>query len=113
MNRHGKDIQSYSLVLEKPISTLTFTTALELLIATKGEDLLRVKGVVHLEEMPGRPAVIHGVQHVFHDPVWLEDWPDEDRRSKLVFITRNIPKNTIDAFFKSWQSVDNEMVGAA
>ncbi len=113
VNRHGTDIQAYSFVLDEPISTLTFTTALELLIADKGENLLRVKGVVHLAEMPGRPAVIHGVQHVFHDPVWLDDWPEDDHQTKLVFITRNIPKKTIEAFFKSWQSIGSEEVKVA
>ncbi|MDD9976444.1 MAG: GTP-binding protein [Boseongicola sp.] len=113
VNRHGTDIQAYSFVIKDPISTLTFTTALELLIADKGENLLRVKGLVHLAEMPGRPAVIHGVQHVFHEPVWLDDWPEDDRQSKLVFITRNIPKKTIEAFFKSWQSIGSEEVKVA
>ena len=112
VNRHGTDIQAYSLVLDDPISTLAFTAALELLIANQGENLLRVKGIVHLEELPGRPAVIHGVQHVFDDPVWLDDWPGDDRRTRLVFITRNIPKKTIEAFFKSWQSVGSETLGS-
>ena len=113
VNRYGTDIQAYSLVLEEPISTMTFTTALELLIASQGENLLRVKGIVHLEELPGRPAVIHGVQHVFHEPVWLDDWPEEDRRTKLVFITRNIPKKMIELFFQTWHSVVDETAGAA
>ena len=65
----------------------TFTTALELLLAHRGEDLLRVKGIVDIAEYPGTPAIIHGVQHVFSDPVWLDAWPDEDRRTRIVFIT--------------------------
>lgn len=40
-----------------------------------------------------------------HDPVWLDAWPSEDRRTRLVFITRNIPKETIQTFFKAWQSL--------
>ena len=108
VNRHGEEIQAYSLVIEEPISTLSFTFALEFLIANQGENLLRVKGIVHLQEQPGCPAVIHGVQHVFHDPVWLDDWPSDDRQTRLVFITRNIPKKTIETFFKSWQAVGNE-----
>ena len=112
VNRHGTNIQAYSLVIEEPISTLSFTFALEFLIANQGENLLRVKGIVHLQEQPGRPAVIHGVQHVFHEPVWLDDWPGDDRRTKLVFIARDIPKKTMEAVFRSWQSVGDETVGA-
>ena len=46
--------------------------------------------------------VIHGVQHIFHDPTWLDNWPDEDHRTKLVFITDGIERTTLDEFFKSW-----------
>jgi G3E family GTPase len=55
-----------------------------------GDDLLRMKGIVQVREQPERPAVIHGVQHVYHAPVWLERWPSADRRTRIVFIGRNI-----------------------
>lgn len=103
VNRHGTEVQAYSLVLEEPISTMAFTVALELLIANQGADLLRVKGIICLAEKPDNPVIIHGVQHVFHEPVWLDEWPTIDHRTKLVFITRNIPRETIDTFFRAWQ----------
>ena len=55
----------------------------------KGPDILRVKGILNLEG-EARPVVIHGVQHIFHPPVVLDAWPSEDRRTRLVFITRDI-----------------------
>lgn len=112
VNRHGSDIQAFSLVLEEPVSTMAFTVALELLISNQGEDLLRVKGIVHLKEKPGCPVVIHGVQHIFHDPVWLENWSSSDRTTKIVFITRNISKETIEKFFASWQSASDTQLDA-
>jgi G3E family GTPase len=45
---------------------------------------------------PRRPIVIHGVQHIFHPPLKLDAWPGEDRRTRIVFITRNIDKETIE-----------------
>lgn len=108
VNRHGTDVRAYCLVLDDPVSTMAFTTALELLLANQGPDLLRVKGIVHLAEKPEKPVIIHGVQHVFHDPVWLDEWPTEDQRTKLVFITRNIPKETIETFFRAWQRLGND-----
>ncbi|MDD9902574.1 MAG: GTP-binding protein, partial [Rhodospirillaceae bacterium] len=108
VNRHGDDIRAFSLVLDQPIDIMAFTVALELLIANQGADLLRVKGIVNLTEKPGKPVVIHGVQHIFHEPIWLDAWPDSDRRSKIVFITRNIAKETIERFFKAWQIVGEE-----
>ena len=58
------------------------------------------------EERPGRPVVIHGVQHVFHDPVWLDDWPDEDQRTRIVFITRRIERDTLERYFRNWISAE-------
>jgi G3E family GTPase len=104
VNRHGADIQAYCLVLDEPISTITYTVALELLIANRGEDLLRVKGILCLAEKPEKPVVIHGVQHIFHDPVWLDGWPSDDRRSKLVIIARNLGEETIRALFTALQA---------
>ena len=108
VNRHGTDIRAYCLVLEEPVSTMAFTTALELLLANQGPDLLRMKGIINLAEKPKRPVIIHGVQHVFHEPVWLDEWPSEDRRTKIVFITRNIPKETIETFFLAWQRLGTD-----
>lgn len=108
VNRHGTDVRAYCLVLEEPVSTMAFTTALELLLANQGPDLLRVKGIINLAEKPEKPVIIHGVQHVFHEPVWLDEWPSDDHRTKLVFITRNIPMETIETFFRAWQRLGNE-----
>jgi G3E family GTPase len=87
---------------------MAFTTALELLLANQGPDLLRVKGIINLAEKPDNPVIIHGVQHVFHEPVWLDEWPSEDHRTKLVFITQNIPKDTIETFFRAWLHLGEE-----
>ena len=103
INRHGADIEAFSLELDKPISSSAFTVALDLLISYKGADLLRVKGILNIREKPGTPVVIHGVQHVFHDPVWLEAWTTEDHRSKIVFITRGLSKQTVATFFDALQ----------
>ncbi len=64
----------------------------------KGPDLLRVKGIVNVAGRAG-PVVIHGVQHVFHPPVELARWPDGDRRTRMIFITRNIAASTLAKSF--------------
>jgi G3E family GTPase len=65
---------------------------------------LRVKGLVAVEGVRG-PVVVHAVQHVAHRPVELEDWPDGDRRSRLVFITRNLPREAVEALFAAIAAV--------
>jgi G3E family GTPase len=102
VNRHGHDIQAYCLTIDAPISRMAFGMAMELLAANQGADLLRVKGIVKLAEHPDQPVIIHAVQHMMHDPIRLDAWPDGDERSKLVFIVRNIPKATMETFFAAW-----------
>jgi G3E family GTPase len=97
--RHDADIKTYAVVRREPIRAVTLTLFLETLAEHCGADLLRLKGIVNLVESPDRPAVIHGVQHVFHAPAWLERWPSDDRRSRMVFITRRIPQRWIEVLF--------------
>ena len=60
----------------------------------RGENLLRVKGILNITESE-LPLVVHGVQHLFHPPVTLPAWPDEDRRSRIVFITRDLSREAV------------------
>jgi G3E family GTPase len=98
-NRHDAHIGSFVLTADKPIPGGTLDMFLELLRATHGEKLLRVKGIVQLAETPDTPLVIHGVQHVFHPLARLPRWPDEDQRTRLVFITRDLPERTVRELF--------------
>ena len=102
VTRHGTDIRSFTLTFDEPVTIEAFASSLEALSLTQGSSILRVKGIVNTLDRPGMPLVIHGVQHVFHDPVWLDGWPDEDHQSKLVFITIGIERETLDMFFKAW-----------
>jgi G3E family GTPase len=89
---HDASIRTLSLRFEHPFTWSGMSAALELLTTLRGPDLLRVKGIVNVE---GQPVIVQGVQHIFHPPVTLDRWPSEDRRSRLVFITRNIEAQTI------------------
>ena len=53
----------------------------------------------------GDPVVIHGVQHVVHAPQHLADWPDRDRRSKIVFIVRDIERAQIERSLKAFMAL--------
>ncbi len=90
--RHDGDIQAYAIVRREPIQAVALTLFLEALAEHCGRDILRLKGIVNILESPDRPAVIHGVQHVFHAPAWLDRWPSDDRSSRIVFITRRVPR---------------------
>ncbi len=87
-HRHARDISSFCIVRERPMHAVTLALFMSALAENCGADLLRMKGIVHVAEHPAAPAVVHGVQHVYHAPVWLPRWPSEDRRTRLVFIGR-------------------------
>jgi G3E family GTPase len=95
---HTHGLQSFSLVFEKPLSWPVFEQAMAVLTALRGPDLLRVKGILAVAECRG-PVVVHAVQHVAHPPVELEDWPDADRRSRLVFVTSGLAREPIAQLF--------------
>ena len=95
-------MRAFSIATETAISAAAFDMFLDLLRSLHGPNLLRVKGIVKLAETPERPVVIHGVQHVFHPPATLERWPDGDRRTRLVFITRDIEERTIRGLFDAF-----------
>lgn len=88
--RHRDGISSFVLVRDVPLPRDAFFAWLDMVIAMRGADLLRVKGIVHLAEQPDQPLVIHGVQHLFQPPEFLPGWPTPDRRSRIVFITRGV-----------------------
>lgn len=95
-SRHLHGIRSYSFVIDQPIEWSALAQWLEYVAALKGEDMLRLKGLVHVTQEPDRPLVLNGVQHVFHPPERLSAWPSDDRRTRLVFIVRDIEAGVIE-----------------
>ena len=92
---HTHGIDAFGVVLQGEISRLDFARALGGLAAARGSDLLRVKGIVRFADRPDRPAIVQAAQHAMFAPEWLDDWPDEDRRSRLVFVVHEIPRAEI------------------
>src|SRR5215813_7367626 len=91
---HSDGIASFVLTDDAPLSWDAFARAMETLIALRGPDLLRVKGLLNVAGCRG-PVVVHVVQHLAHPPVELTAWPGKDRASRLVFITRGISETQV------------------
>jgi len=87
-----KAIESFVLTREAPLSRDELQFLLDGIAQNLGSGLLRVKGLVNIAEEPGRPAVIQGAQHLLHTMTWLDQWPDSDQRTQIVFITQGIPR---------------------
>ncbi len=97
-HRHDDRISTFCLTADEPLDWTAFTEWLALLLANRGEQLLRIKGLLNVAGR-AKPIIIHGVQHVFYPPAELEQWPDSDRRSRIVFITRDLPGNALQRAF--------------
>ena len=95
VNRHDAAVGAFVFTRDQPVSWPALAFALELLVSTRGENLLRIKGIVNVRDME-QPLAIHGVQHVFHPPVPLPAWPDDDRRTRIVFITRDLARGAVE-----------------
>jgi G3E family GTPase len=102
-HHHGEErIRSLALASDRALPAATFDMFLDLLRGLHGPNLLRVKGIVKIAEAPDQPVVIHGVQHVFHPPTSLPAWPDDDRRTRLVFITCDMDPGAIRDLFDAF-----------
>jgi G3E family GTPase len=99
-NRHDDRISTFCLTAAAPLDWNRFTEWLALLLTNRGEQILRVKGLLNVAGR-SKPVVIHGVQHVFYPPGELESWPPRDRLSRLVFITRDLPGHGLERTFQN------------
>ena len=108
VNRHDDRIRAFCITREQPISWAALSTWLDGLAAMRGDDLLRLKAIVALSDRPDQPVVLHGVQHLFHPPVLLPEWPSEDRRTRMVFITRDLPRETIETTLAAFEEAVEE-----
>ncbi len=102
VNRHDKHIKAFCISHDEAIKSNDFNLFIEVLLSTYGANLLRIKGIVKLAEQPDRPVVIHGVQHVFHPPAQLARWPDDDHRTRIVFITKDVNETELSSLLNSF-----------
>ncbi len=101
---HTDGISSFTLVEHAPVAWTAFARTMETLIALRGADLLRVKGLLHVAGRTG-PVVVQFVRHLAHPPVELALWPGGDRSSRVVFIARNVSERQVKDLFAAVQAI--------
>jgi G3E family GTPase len=102
VNRHDDRVRAFTLSTDTPVPAALLDMFLELLRSMHGPNLLRFKGIVQVAETPDTPVVLHGVQHILHPAAQLAAWPDEDHRTRLVFIVRDIEPQKISDLFDAF-----------
>ncbi len=100
LSRHS-GIYSTSMVMEEPVAARELVAFIDMLRRAAGPRLLRLKGLVSLNDDPDRPMLLHLVQDIFHPPVRLERWPSDDRRTRLVLIADGIDEAALDSFLNT------------
>jgi G3E family GTPase len=103
---HGRSTSSFSLVIDRPVDWTLFGLWLTMLLNRHGENILRVKGLLNVEGTD-RPVAIHGVQQLVHPPTHLSMWPDDDRRSRLIFILRGGSSASISRSLQAFGLLDD------
>jgi G3E family GTPase len=104
---HSDGIVSFVLERQQPVEWAAFCRAMETLIALRGPELLRVKGILNVAGCRG-PVVVQYVQHLAHPPVELQSWPDQNRDSRVVFITRQLGEAQIRDLFAAVEALAND-----
>ncbi|KAI5915155.1 GTP-binding protein [Thauera sp. 2A1] len=103
--RHDAGVTSFVLRFDAPLPWFEFSDALGLLLQLHGERILRIKGLLNVLGDP-LPRVMQCVQHSVYPPRSLPAWPQQppfdDRRSRLVFIVRDLPREDVEAMFASF-----------
>jgi G3E family GTPase len=100
-NRHDARIRAFCLTADQPIAWERFAEWIEMLLSTQGDNILRVKGILNVAGAD-TPIAIHGVETMFHPPTALPAWRSADRRSRVVFITRDLGQGAIEDSFRAF-----------
>ncbi|MDE2578068.1 MAG: GTP-binding protein [Hyphomicrobiales bacterium] len=98
-NRHDAAIHAFAITRDQPLPPAAAQLFFDALHTAQGPKILRMKGIVALADDPARPLVVHAVQHLFHPPVRLDQWPDADRRTRIVFILDGLDRAFVEGMF--------------
>ncbi len=102
-HEHNDDINSMSFEAPRPIDPEKFNAWIGQLLAEKGQDLLRTKGILHYTGEDRRFAF--QAVHMIADGDFIGPWPvGEERRSRLVFIGRNLNRPQLRRGFEACQA---------
>lgn len=106
-HQHSDQVTSFCLTFKAPLDWSAFGIWMTMLLNRHGEKILRIKGLLNVAGLTA-PVLVNGVQHIVHPPTHLDAWPDADHRSRLIFITRDMPREPIEASLAAFNNLANQ-----
>ncbi|MCC8026871.1 MAG: GTP-binding protein [Clostridium sp.] len=98
------EIQTFSIRTEKPLNWTAFAIWLSALVHRYGTKILRIKGLLNVPGALG-PVVLNTVQSHITPPMHLDEWPDEDRSSRIVFIVQGISPKMVQTSLEHFLTI--------
>lgn len=92
---HDASIATFTVQFDEPVDWAAFVEWIDLLLAARGEDMLRIKGLLAVQG-ERRPTVVQAVRHVVFPPERLDAWPERPGRSHLTFIVRHVSRTAVE-----------------
>jgi G3E family GTPase len=92
---HGSNISSLAVRITEAIDWSAFAVWLTALLHRYGQKILRIKGLLNVAGTLD-PVVLHGIQHLIYPPVCLDEWPDNNRDTRLIFIVDGIDTTALE-----------------
>lgn len=102
---HADGVKTTTLWSDAALPPTSFGMFIDLLRSEHGTKILRLKGLLRMDDDPERPVVVHGVQHMFHPPRRLDRWPDEDHRTRIVVIGKDLDADLIRRLYDAFAGV--------
>ncbi len=98
-HEHDEEITSVGITSFKELDLKKFQKWLGRLLAEQGSNIFRMKGILNFKDMETR-YVFQGV-HMLFDGRPDRPWGNQTRRSSLIFIGRNLDRESLNAEFEA------------
>ncbi len=94
----------FVLTEDTPLSWDAFSRSITTLMALRGADLLHAKGLLNVGGCRG-PVAVQFMQHLAHAPVELQQWPNDDRASRIAFVTRDLEEAAVRSMLAAVRAI--------